>query len=139
MLIKVNLKISSLIQNISYFLLTLSRSNAACPEFSTSMFLKEAEMQKQLKYDFPITIKILSPITKTIWMSIYCKYSIPLQQNVWKIIELFPLPSMVFILMAHRMKSPNSTFPSLLLYLMTRALNVLLLKRKPKSINNKNK
>lgn len=64
LLIKVNLKISSLIQNLSYFLLTLSRSNAACPEFSTSMFLKEAEMQKQLKYDFPITIKILFPNNK---------------------------------------------------------------------------
>lgn len=129
LLIKVNLKISSLIQNISYFLLTLSRSNAACPELSTSMFLKEAEMQKRLRYDFPIP--------KTIWKSIHCKYSIPLQPNVWEMTELFPLPSMVFILMAHRMKSPNSTFPSLLLYLMTRALNVLLLKRKPKSINNK--
>lgn len=78
------------------------------------------------------TISILFPKIKTIFSCI-ANIASPLQPNVWKMTELFPLPSMVFILIAHRMKSPKSTFPSLLLYLMTRALNVLLLKRKPKT------
>lgn len=53
LLVNINLKSHNIkFQIYSTLLLTLSKSNAACPEFSISMFLKEAEMPKQLVYYF---------------------------------------------------------------------------------------